>query len=352
MTILWCAEFLGDYDFPYPSSGGTIAYNIISRLLDKKINVAVADPLAGRHRSFITQSGKALGRLYATYQHRDVLDLVSRIRPEKIVTDELSVASALLSVPDIPEIVLIARTPEIPMMESLSYNVVAVSKAMQDDLNERDIVSTYIPLGVDHDTFGKIEKPKKGFVFGCSCRNKPAKNFFRLMEAFSIFNDAYKDVAALAIHTDNGTWDMRGMAKKLGIQKSVFFAQWPVNQEALNRIYNSFDVHINIGGNEWSALPVLESMASGVPQIAGDYGVLREYTEECGILVPVTKEIIPSVGHVYVPDTDKMFNAMEKLWMNEIKRTEAGIAAISTAGRYSWDDSAELWEGLLSGTDL
>lgn len=349
MTVLWCAEFLGDYEFPYPSSSGTMAYNIISRLLDKKINIAVADPHSGRHRSFITESGKSIGRLYATYNHRDLIDVVSRLKPDKVVTDELQIASMILTLPDCPEIVLIARDHELPRMEAGSFTVVSVSMAMKDSLAKWGIDSTYIPLGVDFELFKKIQRQKKGFIFGCACRNKGEKNFYRLMEAYRLFNDDFKDAAALAIHTDNGVWDVRKVAKQLGIQNNVFFGNWPADQESMNRIYNSFDVNICVGGKEWSALPVLESMAIGIPQIVSDYGVLREYADGCGVLVPVKTERIPPCGEIHVPDPVEISHAMEKMWMNEMERVKAREAALDRVGTYSWDTSAQLWEELLLG---
>ncbi len=352
MTILWCSEFLGDLKFPYPSSSGTIAYNVISKLLDRKIKVTVADPHSGRHRSFITQSGKAVGQLYATYNHRDIYDVVSRLKPDKIVTDELPIATALLAIPNCPDIVLIARYPELPKMEAGSLTVVSVSMAMKEALDKKGINSTYIPLGVDFDLFKKTPRPKKGFIFGCACRNKSEKNFYRLMSAYRLFDENFKDAAALAIHTDNGVngvWDVRKMARQLGIQNNTFFGNWPADQEAMNRIYNTFDVHINVGGKEWSALSVLESMAIGIPQIVSDYGVLREYADGCGVLVPVRTECVPPGDEVHVPEPDEISKAMEKLWMNEAERLKAGEAALKKAKTYSWDKTAQMWEELLSG---
>ena len=347
MTILWCAEFLGDYKFPYPSSSGTIAYNIISRLLDRKIDIAVADPHSGRHRNFITRSGKSVGRLYATYENRDIGDVVSRLKPEKVVTDELQIATALLTLPDCPEIVLIARDHELPKMDALGFTVVAVSRAMNDALKDRGIQSTYIPLGVDCELFKKIQRPKKGFIFGCVCRNKGEKNFYRLMEAYSLFNDNFNNAAALAIHTDDGIWDVRKIARQLGIQNNVFFGNFPADQEAMNRVYNTFDVNINVGGKEWSALPVLESMACGIPQIVSDYGVLWEYTEGSGVLVPVKTDRIPPGSEIHISSSDDISRAMEKLWMNEVERLKLGEAALKKAMTYSWEKTARQWGELL-----
>lgn len=347
MTILWCAEFLGDYKFPYPSSSGTIAYNIVSRLLDRKINISVADPRSGRHRSFITPSGKAAGRLYATYENRDIGDVVSRLKPEKVVTDDVQIATALLTLPHCPEIVLIARDHELPKMDALGFTVVAVSMAMQDALKDRGFQSTYIPPGVDCGLFKKIQRPKKGFIFGCVCRNKGEKNFYRLMEAYSLFNENFKDAAALAIHTDDGVWNVRKIAKQLGIQNNVFFGNFPADQEAMNRIYNTFDVNVNVGCKEWSALPVLESMACGIPQIVSDYGVLREYTQGCGLLVPVKTECVPPGSEVNISYPDEISRAMEKLWINEAERLKLGEAALIKARTYSWERTVKMWEELL-----
>lgn len=349
MTIIWCSEFLGDLEYPYPSSSGTIAYNIVTRLLDRKININVADPRATRHRSFITPLGKSLGRLYATYDNRDLIDLVSRLKPEKIVADDLGLASLLLTIPNIPEIVLIAHSPEIPNMIAEGLSVVAVSMVMRDSLKDRGIESTYIPLAADPELFRKTSAKKKGFVFGCVTRNKAEKNLYRLLEAYRLFNEDFKDAAALAIHTDAGVWDVRWMAKKLGIQDNVFFGNWPADQGAMVRIYNTFDVHINIGGREWSALPVLESMSCGIPQIASDYGVLREYAQECGVLVPNKTDFLPIVGEIQTVDSIDLCQAMGKIWLNEADRVKAGEAAMKKAKTYSWDKSANEWENLLSG---
>lgn len=345
--ILWCAELLGDYNFPYPSSSGTIAYNIVSRLLDRKIDVAVADPLSQRHRSFMSMSGKALGRLYATYGNRDIIDLVSRLMPEKVVTDSLQLANTLLAIPNSPDTVLIARSPEIPKMYAEALNIVSVSDTMKDALNKRGIESTHIPLGVDTSIFKKSEKKKKGFVFGCVCRNKGDKNLYALMKAYKLFNDTFKDTAALAIHADNGVWDVRRIAKKLDIKDNVFSGNWPADLSSMNRVYNTFDVHVNIGGAEWSALPVLESMSCGIPQIVSDYGVLREYAEGCGILVPAKDDYIPHTGEVKTVDPEEVEKAMEKLWMNDSERMKAEEAALIKAGKYSWDKSAQIWEEFL-----
>lgn len=348
MTILWCAEFLGDYKFPYPSSSGTIAYNIVTRLLDRKMNINVADPRSSRHSSFISLTDKALGRLFATYSHRDINDLVSRLKPEKVVTDDMLTASTLLAIPGAMEIVLIARDREIPELLAEGITVVSVSIAMQEALKEKGIGSTYIPLGVDCKLFRKIERQKKGFIFGCACRNREEKNFFTLMEAFRLFNESFKDAAGLAIHTDDGTWDVRRMAKQLGIQNSVFFGNWPADQANMNRIYNTFDIHINVGEREWSALSVLESMACGTAQIVSNYGVLREYAEGCGFLVPAKKNVAPPANEVHTVDPVLLSGAMEKIWMNENDRVKAGEAALKKARTYSWENSARMWEELLS----
>lgn len=345
--ILWCAEFLGDYNFPYPGSSGTIAYNIVSRLLDRKIDVAVADPLSPRHRSFMGMSGKALGRLYATYGSRDLNDLVSRLMPEKVVTDSLQLANMLLEIPNNPDIVLIARSPQIPKMYAGALTIVSVTDTMKDALNTTGIESTNIPLGVDAGIFKKTEKKKKGFVFGCVCRNKTEKNLYALMQAYKLFNDTFKDTAALAIHTDNGVWDVRKIAKTLDIKDNVFSGNWPADLNSMTRVYNTFDVHVNIGGAEWSALPVLESMSCGLPQIVSDYGVLHEYADGCGILVPAKDDYVPTAGEIKTVNPEDVERAMEKLWMNDSERMKAEEAALKRAGKYSWEKSAEMWGELL-----
>ena len=88
-------------------------------------------------------------------------------------------------------------------------------------------------------------------------------------------------------------------------------------------------------------------LACGVPQIVSDYGVLREYADGCGILVPVTPDYTPAFGYVNTVNSDDVCQAMEKIWLNDKDRKIATESSLKRAREYTWDKSADMWEKLL-----
>jgi glycosyltransferase involved in cell wall biosynthesis len=157
-----------------------------------------------------------------------------------------------------------------------------------------------IPYGVDLDMFKPIDRvdartqsglPKDKFIVGMVAMNKgypPRKAFFENITAFKKFHDKHPDTL-LYMHTLDGsrpngeTVDLLAFCKMLGLEpsKDFIFADqysyvvgYPDN--AMNILYNCFDVHCLVSMGEGFGMPQLEAQAAGTPVICGDWTTMPE----------------------------------------------------------------------------
>jgi glycosyltransferase involved in cell wall biosynthesis len=143
------------------------------------------------------------------------------------------------------------------------------------------------------------EIPPDKFVVLCVAHNQVRKKMDRVVRAFAIFAKDKPD-AVLWLHctpNDNTGWDLSYIANTLGVGDKVFFSNKAqklvgdnfVTNEDMARMYQSADVHLLLTGGEGFGLPLLESMACGVPNITTDFTTGPELVGASGggILVPV-----------------------------------------------------------------
>lgn len=142
-------------------------------------------------------------------------------------------------------------------------------------------VKNYRPLRPNEDK-GAIRKrfglPEDAFIVGMVAHNQVRKNLDRWLFAFKEFAEKNPDAYAV-LHTqpkDQLGWDLNILIQELGLVGRVFFTNlnskleedlW-VTEEDMARLYKSFDVHMLLTGGEGFGLPIIESMACGIPNIA------------------------------------------------------------------------------------
>lgn len=158
----------------------------------------------------------------------------------------------------------------------------------------------YVPHGVDTKVFKPVDRnearerlklPKDKFIVGMVAANKgyPArKAFFENIAAFAYLKEKHKD-AVLYLHTydgSKGAFESVNLAEYckyqgLEVGKDVLFADqyaymigYP--DEAMNDLYNAFDVHMLVSMGEGFGIPILEAQASGCPVVVGDWTSMPE----------------------------------------------------------------------------
>lgn len=260
------------------------------------------------------------------------------------------------------------------VMECMDIRV-AMSKFAQKLLKDQvGMDSHYIPHGVDPLIYRPlpksiIEQTRKDngwegkFVVGSVARNQSRKNLPALYKAFAKFAEG-KDDVVLFMHCDpqdpQGT-DLNDMAEKVGIKEKVIYGMrrftMGVPEFKINLAYNMMDCHVLSTTGEGFGLPIIESMAAGTPNICTDYTTAEELIGDNGIRVPLNK------GHPYITgqlntdralvDTDKLANAMEKMYKNpKLRKRYSKNARENVLKNYSWETVNRMWLRLLEGTNV
>lgn len=142
----------------------------------------------------------------------------------------------------------------------------------------------------------EIGIPEDGFVIGCIARLNPRKHHQRLLYAFRLFlNTLSKEESEkvfLYLHLDpfdplvyqdpNHNYQFIEWINTLGLDKNVLLTPGNTYSSGLplsyvNKLYNSFDLHVISTGGEGFGVPFIEAAATGIPTIATDYTTTREH---------------------------------------------------------------------------
>ncbi len=159
----------------------------------------------------------------------------------------------------------------------------------------------YVPHGVDTKAFAPFDRklargitglPQDAFVVGMVAANKGApsrKAFYQHLAAFKLLKSRHPD-ALMYIHTESGVhaagqalnlveyMEFIGLRPKVDVllppQYEYVFGAF--NDQHMNALYNSFDVHVLASMGEGFGLPTLEAQAAGCPVIVGDWTASTE----------------------------------------------------------------------------
>lgn len=118
-----------------------------------------------------------------------------------------------------------------------------------------------------------------------------------------------------------------------------------VNQETMVDIINSADCYVSCAKGEGFGLPILESLACGIPVIAPDYGCPTEWGGDACSFVPIAEYYCPNFSYTNfaLVDTDKYSEALFEIASSYPKRIEMGKAGIEIAKNFSWDIFQNKW---------
>lgn len=256
--------------------------------------------------------------------------------------------------------------------------VIASSKFTYDLLNPVLKDMAFIPLGVDTKVFyKKNEKDKnivkeefvkrwgerKRFVVGWVSRNTWRKIPTHPLRIFKEFSEG-KDDVVLVIHTDPN--DRQGVAliptKNIVFKDSDKFVFLSVprgqGEDYMNDLYNTFDVHLNTSFAEGFGLCVLESMATGVPNIVtrtgGVQNLVKKEEEVYGWAIEPTVRVlngsqeVPFIYEDYTNPRD-FVEILNHIYDHKEVLDEMGKKCIMRIRRdFSVDMIAEMWDKLLT----
>ncbi|MHA1880417.1 MAG: glycosyltransferase family 4 protein [Candidatus Heimdallarchaeota archaeon] len=250
---------------------------------------------------------------------------------------------------------------------------VAMSKFAKNLLQkETGLDSYYIPHGVDTHLFRPLPKSVRSrlreengfedkFIVGSVARNQSRKVIPRLCQAFAKFAEN-KDDVILLLHTDPhdhmGT-NLFDMINRLKIKDKVKFTGMGsflhgIEIQRVNAVYNMIDVHALSTTGEGFGLPIIESMAVGVPNICTDYTTARELIGKDGELVKVQTCITGQLNTARaLVDIDDYVKKLDKLYYHPNLRKRYGKRGRERILKnYSWDVVLRKWIKLLEEGEL
>ncbi|MBI3871413.1 MAG: glycosyltransferase family 4 protein [Verrucomicrobia bacterium] len=202
------------------------------------------------------------------------------------------------------------------------------------------------------------------FVVGCIARNQWRKNIPALVQAFSLLVRRYPDLHLYIQSASSSTgYDLPELLKRYELQGCADLAapNYSVtnglSDSQMNELYNLFDVTVLPTCAEGFGLPLLESMAAGVPIVATDFSACSELVRGHGELAAV-KTIITlgeSLLDQAIVDVEDLARCIEKLYLSPELRQQYGQAGRAFAETLSWDRLMPQWLDVLSkvsGVDL
>ena len=123
-----------------------------------------------------------------------------------------------------------------------------------------------------------------------------------------------------------------------------------MNDEQLNKVYNFCDVTVLPSMGEGFGLPIIESLAAGVPVIATDHSACRELVSQHGELVRVAAMLTmgTNVMEYAVIDVEDLARCIKKLYLNPELVRSYGRAGRIFAETLSWDNLMPKWLEVIS----
>jgi len=204
------------------------------------------------------------------------------------------------------------------------------------------------------------------FVWGMVARNNPRKNIPVFYETFAQHAKTNPKARMLmhAVNVDFG-WNMERLAMEYGIKDKVYLTPGltpskGVSPEDLRLLYNTMDYHVNTAWGEGFGVPIVESMACGVPNLVTNYTVGPEFitstqSGECIKIGVYATEQQTHIRRAYVDPRD-LLEKMNRLYANKYDknidkysklRWIYGKNAKATAAKFDWPVIIPQWENAL-----
>jgi len=199
---------------------------------------------------------------------------------------------------------------------------------------------------------------KDKFIFLSVATNRGyEKGWANLFYAYKIFlaqnPDAKKDTI-LHAHTSMqypGGYDLKLLAEFYGISKNIFYIEGiSLNAgsppEEMAKLYNISDCFVSASMGESFGLPILESMACGVPQVFPNHTVGPELIKEpkTGFLAELLKMkngqeygwTGPTISDKWLVDPVDLAEKMGKIYNSDNLRKKFSKNAVKFAQKFDW----------------
>jgi len=188
------------------------------------------------------------------------------------------------------------------------------------------------------------------------------KKINRLLMSFTMLLDSkqMKDRIHLHLHCQPQSptgLDLLELCNRLKIQDNVSFSYgtWRSSgwsEQALLILYNLVDVHVSATSSEGFGLPILESMACGIPQIAPDNTSLTELIgkddNKRGLLAKINdSDMIIDMTSRQLVDISDLSSKMKEMYTNKELRKKCSENCLEFVKPHTWSQISLKWDKII-----
>lgn len=185
-------------------------------------------------------------------------------------------------------------------------------------------------------------------LIGCVATNQPRKDLSLFFGTLAELKRRGRKVYGW-LHTDVlvKSWAIPQLVEDFGLQKQISLTVPPLRDQDLARLYQSCDLTMAPGLGEGFCYPIVESLASGVPCLHGNFGGGVELIPKGEWRVPVLTERLESVYAVRRPvfGVVDWANAVERIlaWRGEIGSQVASAYCRLSVQHLDWKNLWPRW---------
>lgn len=195
------------------------------------------------------------------------------------------------------------------------------------------------------------------FVIGTCAMNQGRKAISLMVQAFFKFaadKPGARYLLDMEAAAPGAGWDIAALCEQYGYdrQKLIFRADAVrANLVHLRERMNVMDLHMVISHREGYGLPLAESMACGVANIALDYCSGTEIVGGGrGALIPTDGPSVPGTwggAEDKFPNMPHLVNTLQRLYDNPAERAAMAERGMAWARAQSWDAAADAVQGVV-----
>lgn len=220
-------------------------------------------------------------------------------------------------------------------------SIITVSRFVKNELISRFKIDpnliNVVYLGVDHgkmfpiydrnlvEKFRKKQKLPKKFILYIGALNK-RKNLLYLINSFMKAKGEVDTKLVLVGRLSYGGNEVIEYIKNNGLDEHIIFRGYLAEKDK-NFLYNCAEAVVLPSLCEGFGLPIVESMACGVPVIATDVGSIGEIIKDAGSLVSLNNE-------------DEFSSKLVEIIRNEALRKDLIQKGLNRAKDFCWDKTA------------
>jgi glycosyltransferase involved in cell wall biosynthesis len=228
---------------------------------------------------------------------------------------------------------------------------------------------TYLPHGLDLATWAApVTEAEQAWVttqlgphctatktlVGCVATNQARKDLSLFTEALAILRERGEPVYGW-LHTDRevGAWSIAQLVEDAGLQHRVTVTLGAMSDRQLACLYQRCAVTIAPGLGEGFGYPIVESLASGVPVVHGDFAGGAELVPKTEWRVPVRERRRESCYALTRPvfRPEDVANAVERAlnWRSEVGEATCAAYCRGAVAHLDWSVLGMRWATWLRG---